>query len=84
MLKKFLDTILFTEIGQGLKLTFRHMFMKKVTSQYPREKLVLADGYRGFIAHRRYDDGVERCVGCDLCEAICPAKAIRVVSDIHP
>lgn len=83
-LKTLLNNILFTEIAQGLKLTFRHMFKKKITVQYPHEKLTLADGYRGFIVHRRYENEQERCVGCDLCEAICPAKAIRVVGDIHP
>ncbi|MHB1756292.1 MAG: NADH-quinone oxidoreductase subunit NuoI [Leptospirillum sp.] len=83
-IKSFLNTIMFGEIMSGLKLTFRHMFKKAVTLQYPHEKLTLPDGYRGFIVQRRYENEQERCVGCDLCEAICPAKAISVVGDIHP
>ena len=41
---------------------------------------MLPDNYRGMLALLRYDDGTEKCVGCDLCEAACPSRVIRVVS----
>ena len=84
MLKRFLDAILFTEIVKAMKLTFKHMFHKPVTFQYPREKRVIPDAHRGALGLLRYEDGVERCVGCDLCEVACPSHCIRVVSEEHP
>jgi formate hydrogenlyase subunit 6/NADH:ubiquinone oxidoreductase subunit I len=38
------------------------------------------DNYRGMLALLHYDDGTEKCVGCDLCEAACPSRVIAVVS----
>ncbi|MFQ5455420.1 MAG: NADH-quinone oxidoreductase subunit NuoI [Nitrospirota bacterium] len=79
VIKKIIDDTLFTEIREGLTLTFKHLFTKKVTFQYPREKRVLPPGYRGVMSMLRYEDGSERCVGCCLCEAYCPSKCIKVV-----
>lgn len=80
MIKKFVRNTLFLEIIEGLALTFKHMFVKAVTEQYPREKRVLPEIYRGILSLQRYGDGTERCVGCALCEAACPSNAIKVVS----
>ncbi|MGE0644367.1 MAG: NADH-quinone oxidoreductase subunit I [Nitrospira sp.] len=38
------------------------------------------DNYRGMLTLLRYDDGTEKCVGCDLCEAACPSRVIAVIS----
>lgn len=79
-LQYLLDRITFKEILKGLKLTFGHMFVKEVTLQYPYEKLAIPDTHRGALCLLKYEDGEERCVGCDLCEAACPSHCIKVVS----
>ena len=83
-LKKFLQDILFWEILQGMLATLRHLFLPSVTLQYPHEKRVLPTGYRGMLSLLRYEDGTEKCVGCDLCGAACPSQVITVVSDEVP
>ncbi len=83
-LKEFLKQVLFAEIVQAMKVTFRHMFAKPVTFQYPHEKRELPDTHRGALCLLRYDDGEERCVGCDLCEVACPSHCIKVVSEELP
>ena len=75
-----LRKIFMVEILQGLALTFRHLFKKTVTVQYPREKPELPEGYRGIMSLLYYADGTERCVGCGLCEIACPSNVIKVVS----
>ncbi|WDT76773.1 MAG: NADH-quinone oxidoreductase subunit NuoI [Candidatus Manganitrophus sp.] len=77
---ELLDKIIFKEILKGLKLTFTHMFVREVTLQYPHQKLALPDTHRGALCLLKYEDGAERCVGCDLCEAACPSHCIKVVS----
>lgn len=76
----FLRRVFFLEILVGLGATFKHLFHRAVTIQYPHEKRNLPNGYRGFIALLRYNDGTEKCVGCDLCEAACPSRVITVIS----
>ena len=77
---QLLDKIIFKEIGTALKLTFKHLFVREVTLQYPHQKLALPDTHRGALCLLKYEDGNERCVGCDLCEAACPSHCIKVVS----
>ena len=79
-LKAFIRQMLFAEILRALMITLKHMFVRPVTFQYPREKRELPDAHRGALSLLRYKDGVERCVGCDLCEAACPSHCIKVVS----
>ncbi|HEY5649229.1 MAG TPA: NADH-quinone oxidoreductase subunit NuoI [Nitrospiria bacterium] len=79
-LRRFIHQVFFVEILIGLVSTFRHLFVKPITYQYPHEKKMLPDGYRGMIGLLRYDDGTEKCVGCDLCEAACPSRVITVIS----
>jgi NADH-quinone oxidoreductase subunit I len=79
--KTWIKTIIFYDILVGMKATMSHMLhYRPVTLQYPHEKRTLPDNYRGMLALLRYDDGTEKCVGCDLCEAACPSRVIRVVS----
>ncbi|MDP1768489.1 MAG: NADH-quinone oxidoreductase subunit NuoI [Nitrospirota bacterium] len=80
LIKNILHAALFYEIWDAMKVTFKHMFHKPITFQYPREQRVLPDTHRGALALLRYDDHQERCVGCDLCEAACPSRCIKVVS----
>jgi len=75
-------TFLMTELLKGLRLTFKNMFVKNVTIQYPEEKTPQSPRFRGLHALRRYPNGEERCIACKLCEAVCPALAITIESDV--
>jgi NADH-quinone oxidoreductase subunit I len=68
------------ELRQGLVVTWRHLFVRKITIQYPEEKTPLSPRFRGLHALRRYPNGEERCIACKLCEAVCPAMAITIES----
>jgi NADH-quinone oxidoreductase subunit I len=81
MLKRFIKTFLLTELFRGLFVTWRVLFTRKVTVQYPEEKTPLSPRFRALHALRRYPNGEERCIGCKLCEAVCPALAITI--DTH-
>ena len=70
--------IFLIEIVKGLLLTLSYVFRRKVTLNYPHEKGRLSPRFRGEHALRRYPSGEERCIGCKLCEAICPAQAIII------
>jgi NADH-quinone oxidoreductase subunit I len=62
----------------GLQVTLRHFFKKKVTLQYPEERWKVPPGYRGAPYLVRDQDGRTKCVSCQLCEFVCPPKAIRI------
>jgi len=68
------------ELRQGLAVTLRYMFARKITIQYPDEKTPQSNRFRGLHALRRYPNGEERCIACKLCEAVCPALAINIES----
>jgi NADH-quinone oxidoreductase subunit I len=81
MLKKisqFLDSLMLKDILTGMSITGRYLFKPKITVQYPEEKTPLSPRFRGLHALRRYESGEERCIGCKLCEAVCPAYAITI------
>ncbi|MEW6324145.1 MAG: NADH-quinone oxidoreductase subunit NuoI [Nitrospirota bacterium] len=78
--KEWVKQFTFYEILPAMAITLKHLFVRPVTFQYPRERRVLPDTHRGALSLLRYRDGTERCVGCDLCEAACPSRCIKVVS----
>src|SRR5665648_206685 len=65
-------------ILRSLWIVFIHLFKKKVTVEYPEEKIPLPPRYRGRIILSRDPDGGERCVGCYLCAAVCPVDCISL------
>lgn len=81
---KLLKTIFLFEIAQGMALTFKTMLTKPVTRQYPTFKRKPIPGSRGLHAMRRDETGKAACIGCGLCEAVCPSKAITVVTSEGP
>ena len=76
--REFFQTFLLAELVKGLALTGRHLFARKITVQFPEEKTPASPRFRGLHALRRYPNGEERCIGCKLCEAVCPALAITI------
>ena len=79
----FIQTIFFTELFRGLWITMQYFFRHKVTLNYPFEKGSLSPRFRGEHALRRYMSGEERCIACKLCEAVCPAQAITIESEVR-
>ncbi len=82
MLQRLAKTFLLTELVRGLRVTWRNLFAKKVTIYFPEEKTPQSPRFRGLHAQRRYPNGEERCIACKLCEAVCPAAAITIESDV--
>jgi NADH-quinone oxidoreductase subunit I len=67
-----------TGFAKGFGLTFSTMFKKVYTEQYPFEFFPTAPRYHGRHVLNRHPDGLEKCVGCELCAWACPADAIYV------
>jgi NADH-quinone oxidoreductase subunit I len=83
-MRNVLKTFFLSELLVGLSVTLRNFFRPKVTLQYPEEKTPQSPRFRGLHALRRYPNGQERCIACKLCEAVCPALAITIESDVGP
>lgn len=81
--KKIIKSLLLTEIVKGLSITGKKLFMKPITIQYPEEKTPQSARFRGLHALRKYPNGEERCIGCKLCEAVCPALAISIDTEMR-
>ena len=71
----------FGETLRGLKTTLARIVEGPKTIQYPEEKTPVYPRFRGrHKLHKFEDTGLEKCVGCSLCAAACPADCIRVVA----
>ena len=92
--KKLLKTIFMIEIAQGMcadaqdhadpSKTSLELSTATDTRQYPTFKRKAIAGSRGLHAMRRDEKGAAACIGCGLCEAVCPSKAITVVTSEGP
>jgi len=67
-------------LAAGLATTFRHLFRKPITEEYPEYKRTLPARTRARIILTRDPDGKERCVACYLCSAVCPVSCISMQS----
>ena len=76
---KVIDDLI--SLGKGLSITFKNYLEKPVTKQYPEEKRPVPNRTRGRHVLHRYEDGLERCVGCLLCQGTCPAGAIYIEAE---
>ena len=66
-------------VRRAMGVTLRNLFRRPVTVQYPTVKRVYPDRFRGILALvYEKDTGEEACIGCRLCELICPPQVIKV------
>jgi NADH-quinone oxidoreductase subunit I len=85
-MSKFLRKVLLVDLLQGLRVTFRYQHPKEVcTEQYPLERPVIAERYRGLPRlNVNPDTGESQCIACDLCALACPEKLITIKSERNP
>jgi NADH-quinone oxidoreductase subunit I len=73
----------------GFAVTFRKLFKwtdtgRSVTIEYPKEKRPAPVRQHGRHVLNRYEDGMEKCIGCELCAGVCPARCIYVRGADNP
>ena len=68
----------------GFGVTFRQMFKKRVTNEYPYTMREKPQRFHGRHVLNRYPDGMEKCIGCELCAGVCPARCIYVRGADNP
>ena len=68
----------FVALARGFRVTFRNLWRKPVTENYPDEPVHFESRYRGIHVLHRDENGLEKCVGCFLCAAACPARCIYI------
>ena len=67
------------ELGKGLAFTLKTAIEKPMTLQWPEEQKPAPTRHRGRHILHRYDNGMEKCIGCELCSAACPVGCIYVL-----
>jgi NADH-quinone oxidoreductase subunit I len=72
------------EFAKGLAVTFRQMFRRPVTNRYPYTMRAKPQRFHGRHVLNRYPDGMEKCIGCELCAGVCPARCIYVRGADNP
>lgn len=76
----FAERLYLPAIFSGMLITFKHLFKKSATIQYPEQTREFSKIYRGQHVLKRDEAGAERCTACGLCAVACPAEAITMVS----
>jgi NADH-quinone oxidoreductase subunit I len=66
-------------VGKGLWVTLRHLWRRPITIQYPEQRREPFPRFKGRHILDRHEDGLEKCIGCELCAGACPADAILVI-----
>ena len=79
----FIKSFLLIDFIKAYILAQKYFFKKKATLNYPYERGKLSPRFRGEHALRRYPSGEERCIVRKLCEAVCPAQAITIESELR-
>jgi NADH-quinone oxidoreductase subunit I len=74
----------FLDYFKGFGVTGKYAFDDRVTTEYPKEKRELPTRRHGRHVLNRYEDGMEKCIGCELCAGICPARCIYVRGADNP
>ena len=74
----FAERTYIPQILNGLKTTMKHLVAPPVTMEYPEQRPEIPPGYRGVPTLVFDPNGREKCVSCQLCEFVCPPKAIRI------
>jgi NADH-quinone oxidoreductase subunit I len=67
----------------GFKVTFKQIG-NTVTNEYPKTKREKGERWHGRHVLNRYEDGMEKCIGCELCAGVCPARCIYVRGADNP
>ena len=80
----FWDKFYIPAILRGMSITFRHIFRKKYTVQYPEEKWPVPPGHRGAIRLNKDEQGRIKCVACEMCSTACPARCISMEAEVSP
>jgi NADH-quinone oxidoreductase subunit I len=68
----------FVTLAKGFSVTLRNLFRPTVTENYPDGPAHILPRYRGIHVLHRDENGLEKCVGCFLCAAACPAQCIYI------
>ena len=74
----FAERTYLPQVLGGLWITLKHFFGPRVTLEYPEQRPEISPGYRGVPTLVKDPNGREKCVSCQLCEFVCPPKAIRI------
>jgi len=69
---------------RGFGVTFKKLFEERLTDEYPKVKAPIADRRHGRHVLNKYEDGMEKCIGCELCAGVCPARCIYVRGADNP
>jgi NADH-quinone oxidoreductase subunit I len=73
-----LERMYLPAIAKGMLITFKHIFKKKATINYPEKKRPFSPVFRGLHVLNRDEEGRENCTACGLCAVACPAEAITM------